>query len=502
MARYKHTDAEGGQGMFLTVNLKGQLPPGTFEHMLNGLIGNQIDASMFGMNYKNDGTGAKAMPPAALIKLIIYGYSKGKKSSRGLWELAGNNIIAKALTADMEVHWTTIAKFISSNNEKFQEVFAKVLVYCVELGLVGGETFAIDGCRLPSNASMEMSGTEEELKEKLKMYRRMAEKHVAKHRELDEREQKDEEEERHYLKRQKHLKRQIEKIGAFLETMEQKEGKRGKEIKSNVTDNESAMIRSSAGFLQGYIGIAVSDKQNQIIISAEAVGSTNEGEYLPDILDTTQRAMNEAGVKTPDGKNLTALMDNNYFSEENLKACRERGIEGIIPDNQYCKRLENNNESRYGASDFKYHGEGNYYECPNGKRLEYKGEKLLEGREKQEYGASVKDCRACPLNIRCVNPQKICTMHNGRRLVITKGTQGESLCGEMCKKLATEEYQNKYAYRIQIVEPVFANITYCKGLDRFTLRGKGKVNSQWKLYCMVHNLGKCVKGYNKKKGYA
>ena len=104
MARYKHADAEDGQGMFLTVNLKEQLLPGTFEHMLNDLIGNQIDVSMFDTNYKNDETGAKAIPPAALIKLTIYGYSRGKKSSRGLWELAANNIIAKALTANMEPH--------------------------------------------------------------------------------------------------------------------------------------------------------------------------------------------------------------------------------------------------------------------------------------------------------------------------------------------------------------------------------------------------------------
>ena len=69
----------------------------------------------------------------------------------------------------------------------------------------------------------------------------------------------------------------------------------------------------------------------------------------------------------------------------------------------------------------------------------------------------------------------------------------------MRKKLATEEYQAKYARRIQIAEPVFANIRYCKGLDRFTLRGKEKVNGQWLLYCMVHNLGKCLDGYNERR---
>ena len=72
----------------------------------------------------------------------------------------------------------------------------------------------------------------------------------------------------------------------------------------------------------------------------------------------------------------------------------------------------------------------------------------------------------------------------------------------MRERLNMEEYQERYVHRIQIIEPVFANITYCKGLKRFSLRGREKVNGQWLLYCMVHNLGKCLNGYNKEKMYA
>ena len=72
----------------------------------------------------------------------------------------------------------------------------------------------------------------------------------------------------------------------------------------------------------------------------------------------------------------------------------------------------------------------------------------------------------------------------------------------MREKQATEEFKALYAYRIQIVEPVFANIRHCKGLDRFTLRGKEKVNGQWLLYCMVHNLGKCLNELNRRRNSA
>jgi len=503
MARYKHTDVEDGQGVFLSVNLKEQLIPGTFEYMLNDLIDNKIDISTFDGSYKNDKTGAKAIRPGALIKLIIYGYSKGKKSSRGLWELAQDNIIAKALTGALEPHWTTIADFISKNSERFQEVFIKVLAYCVELGMVGGEVFAVDGLRLPSNASKEMSGSEKELKERLEVYRRMAEKHVAKHRKQDEGGWPDKEAEAHYKERQERLSRQIEKISNFLEGMEKKEGKHVEEVKSNVTDNESAMIHSSKGFIQGYIGIAVSDKENQIIVSAEAVGSANEGEHLPEILDKTIKNMAEAAVKSPEGKRQTFMADANYFSEENLMACEDRGVEAIIPDGQYRKRLGGNYEMMYEICDFKYHEEGNCYQCPYGKRLEYKGKSMLRGLEWKTYQASAKDCQTCPLNSRCIKSRKeISSLGRGKKLMVSKPSGEGNLCAYMRKKLNTEEYQNKYAYRIQIIEPVFSNISYCKGLDRFTLRGKKKVNGQWKLYCIVHNLSKCLIKYNKEKEYA
>jgi len=152
MAKYRTSDIATGQGLFLSVNLQEQLLPGSFEYMLNEILGTKIDLSVFDRKYKNDLTGASAVPPSALLKLIFYGYYKGSKSSRKIYELNNNNIIAKALTCDMTIHWTTIADFISGNKEAVEETFVQVLMYCNELGLIGGENFAVDGLRLPSNA--------------------------------------------------------------------------------------------------------------------------------------------------------------------------------------------------------------------------------------------------------------------------------------------------------------------------------------------------------------
>ncbi|GHT93722.1 IS1182 family transposase ISMac2 [Spirochaetia bacterium] len=501
MAKYKHTDVESGQGLFLTVNLKEQLLPGTFEYMLNDVLNNKIDLSNFDRNYKNDKTGASAIPPAAIMKLIIYGYSKGRKSSRAIGELAETNIIAKALTGDLRPHWTTVAGFISSNHGEFKEVFVRALAYCNELGLVGGKTFAIDGYRLPSNASLELTGTGEELRKRLGVYKKMAERHIERHKRKDEKGETGEEDTRHYEERQKKLNRGIEKISTFLETMEKREGRNGKERKSNVTDNESALIHTSKGYIQGYIGLAVSDDKNQVIVRAEAAGSANECEHFPRMLEETNKSIEETGIKKK--RKATILADSNYFSEENLRAAEAAGMEAIIPDGEYRSRLGKEEERRYNAADFTYHKKGDYYACPDGKRLEYKGLTHLRGRTGKVYQAGVTDCRGCRHYERCIKgkrgKEKI---DKGRKILITESNAEGSLCGKMKEKLNREEYRERYSRRLQIIEPVFSDIGYCKGLNRFMLRGKGKVNGQWQLYCIVHNLCKCLKTYNERKNYA
>jgi hypothetical protein len=68
-----------------------------------------------------------------------------------------------------------------------------------------------------------------------------------------------------------------------------------------------------------------------------------------------------------------------------------------------------------------------------------------------------------------------------------------NLTKEMAEKIDTENGRRIYNQRIAIVEPVFANIRHMKRLDRFTLRGKIKVDIQWMLYCMVHNICKVMR---------
>jgi len=110
-------------------------------------------------HYNNEDGGRPAYDPAILLKIVLFAYSKGITSSREIQWCCESNIIFKALSCDTVPHFTTIANFVSSYPEEIENLFEQILLVCHEQGLLGNELFAIDGCKMPSNAAKEWSGT-------------------------------------------------------------------------------------------------------------------------------------------------------------------------------------------------------------------------------------------------------------------------------------------------------------------------------------------------------
>lgn len=495
MPHYKNNDR--CQIEFIEINYQKQLIPGTFEHTLNYLIDNKIDISAFDSKYHNDNTGAPAWDPRILLKIILFAYSKGIIWSRRIEDLCKTNIIMKALTADSQPHFTVIAEFVSSMKEEIKSIFSQVIIICADLELIGKSMFAVDGCKLPSNASKEWSGKHKDLKKKQQKLEALAEQLLEKNKQNDLSASKtiDKDLERHLI----NINKKVEKIQAFLETEQPKIGPRGTEVQSNITDNESAKIKSSNGVIQGYNGIAVADAKNQVIVAAEAFGRGQEQRFFAPILSQlNDNLKNLTRTKSP-LKGTTVLADTGYFCEENLKIAAEKKINAIIPDNHFRQRMEGNAERgryigkdyKYTQADFKYNKKRNFYICPNGKKLTFIGHHKLYGNSGNKFQSKVGDCKDCSHRNKCFKRN----VENARRrtLYIVDSKHSVNYSEEMRKKIDRPDIRNIYSKRMGIIEPVFANITSCKRMDRFTLRGKDKVNIQWLLYCTVHNLGKITK---------
>jgi transposase len=494
MARYKECNQD--QGRFIVVRFGEQLLPDTFEYTLNYLIDEKIDLSVLDLKYKNDLTGAPAYDPRVLLKIVLFAYSSGIYSSRRIMELCETNIIAKALSADSVPHYTVIADFISSMKDEVIKIFLRILLVCHEMNLIDGDLFAIDGCKLPSNVSKESSGTFEDLNKKKEKLEKLMKKLILRHVASDSAESESGSNPTPNTKAIDRIDSKIKRIEEFLGSQSPKQGNRGKEVQSNITDNESAKIKTSHGMIQGYDGIALADEKNQVIIATEAYGKGQEhGTFKPVVEQAEANLKAICGQEEPlSGK--TILADTGYFSEENLKTAADKKIEAIIPDTNFRKRDErfadreahSGIQYKFGFQDFTFNEKTNTYTCPNSKTLKHIGHAVLYGSSGHRYQSKASDCLGCPYTDKCFLRKK--NSSGKRTIFISDKNDSTNYSAQMIQKIDRPEVRELYSRRMGIIEPVFANITFHKKLNRFTLRTKAKVNIQWLLYCMVHNIGK------------
>jgi len=294
------------------------------------------------------------------------------------------------------------------------------------------------------------------------------------------------------------LKKHAARIKEFLQENEPKPGKQFKEVKSNVTDNESAMMPTPHGTIQGYNGQALVDSKHQVIVEGEAFGWGQDHYHLVPVVSGAQENMEAIGKEEDYFKDTILTADTAYHSNEGIKKCEEEKIDAYIPDKDYRRRHPglsvkkssiDSRRRKFSTEDFSYDDVADEYTCPMGKRLKLNTKKAkAKNIVYRRYYADPRDCEACTAKQGCM--QKKGTAGKRRILMIPLESVNRSYSKEMAAKIDTERARKLYPRRTAIVEPVFANIRTQKRLDRFTLRGKVKVNIQWLLYCMVHNIEK------------
>ncbi len=507
MARYKEYDYS--QGKFIPISFDKQILPGTFEYTLHYLIDNEIDLSIFDARYRNDETGAPAYDPAILLKIILYAYCRGITSSRKIEQCCRENVVFMALSADTQPHFTTIADFISMLDQEIVRLFLEVLMICDEMGLIGKEMFAVDGCKLPSNASKEWSGTKKDLHKKKEKMEQAIRQIMKRHRETDvtERNKEDIAQEAQYVET---LKKKVTKIKQWLKDHDDKPGKSGKPIKSNLTDNESAKMKTSHGVIQGYDGVAVVDEKHQVVVHAEAFGAPQEHDLLGPMIEGTRENFETIGGKGDVFTTAKLTADSGFHTEANVKMLMEQRIDGYVADthfrkrdprfadvDRYKERFRKERAEYYGTSslyrprDFTMSEDKTHCICPAGKRL-YRngGNVVIRGYKAIKFRGRKTDCRVCEVRDKCLRHPDRSEARQVHFFVGRSERASETFTQKMKRKIDSVRGRLIYNRRLGTAEPVFANLRSTLGFDRFTLRGKRKVNTQWLLYCIVHNLTK------------
>jgi transposase len=485
------------------VVLAEQIQPGTFEFALDHLIDHELDLSALDARFCNDEVGASAYDPRVMLKIVLLAYSRGIISSRSIERACLHNIQFIAISGDAQPSYTHIAKFVRELGEQIKPLFTQVLLTCDRLGLIGRQMFAIDGVKLPANASKERSGTHAELLHRAARLEKAADKIIALHQSQDNGDPEIDLDAKHQA-RIDELRREAQITRDFVATRAKRTNKKGQELKTNVTDPDSAKMATSKGVIQGYAAQAAVDSTNQIIVAADVIGSGSEQAMLLPMVEQAEPMRTERTLITADA---------GYHSTDNLQALHQDNIPALIADNQMRRRDERfkdqdkykrlpdplydkrgsaaqHKTGLYRPSDFVHEPQTNSCICPAGQRLYSNGSHCtVNGRVHHKFTGSRSSCVPCSHRQQCLrHPERTPV----RQVAIFAKHQPSAHAATELMKHAIDSPQGRllYGQRIGTVEPVFGNLRHNKKLSRFTLRGRTKVGAQWRLYCLVHNIEK------------
>lgn len=504
MARYKPRDAHLVK--LLPVKFSEQILPGSFEYALNWLVDHEIDRSVFDARFHNDDEGAPAYDPGVLLKIVLYAYSRGLVSSRSMERACRDNVVFMALSGDSQPHFTTIANFVASLSAEITQVFRDVLLVCDEQGLIGKQMFAVDGCKLPSNASKEWSGTRADFERKAHKMETAVDYLVARHRAQDVK-SGDEDQRAREQRQIETLKQASGKLRGWLQSNPQdRKGISGKPVQSNLTDPDSAKMKSAHGVIQGYTGVVAADDRHQVVVQAEAFGVGQENALLPGVLEATQQNFKALGQPAALG-GVTITADAGYHSEDTLKKLADQKIDAYVADTNFRKRdprfaqaYQHKPEEKrrepgerrsnwFQAKDFDFDPNTLSCRCPAGQSLKLSTQNaLIKGLRAITFEGTRETCTHCPLRVKCLRKPGVSPY---RQVAFFQGRVHHSHphTARMKQKIDSPHGRAIYSRRLGTVEPVFAHLRL-RGLHRFTLRSRRKVDAQWKLYCLVHNIQK------------
>ncbi|WP_214362994.1 transposase [Denitromonas iodatirespirans] len=208
---------------------------------------------------------------------------------------------------------------------------------------------------------------------------------------------------------------------------------------------------------------------------------------------------------------MALAADAGYHSEANLKQLAERGIAAWICDNHYRSRdpryarqakhkttpdtlwdksAKENKTRCFRPQDFQLAEDHSHCLCPAGKRLYANGSNCtIGGRHAIKFCGAERDCLPCERRSQCLRkPDTTKTRQVAFFMGKRDGTQSHT--ERMKARIDSDTGKRMIAARFATVEPVFGNLRHNKRLTRFTLRGRQKVDAQWKLWCMMHNIEK------------
>ena len=424
-----------------------------------------LDFSALGVEIDPQQVGNSEYDPKAMMKLLVYGYSYGIKSSRKLERETHHNLSFIWLMGGLKPDHKTIAEFRRNHKGALKKVLKQCARLCIKLNLIAGNILFVDGTKIRANASRsqihdqayyeqllsEVDGRIEQLLEECEGIDQQEEglgSCVAMEKELAKAER---------------LKSKVEEaLKAFEET--------GRE-QINLTDPDCALMHSIQGSHADYNVQGVVDDKHGLIVHADAVTETSDVNQFAHQIEQANEVLEEPCK--------AGCADGGYADTEELQKIDEQQIKVVVPSQRQALHEE---EGPFSKSHFRYDQEQDCYWCPQGHRLSYVG--TDKGNGKRHYQITDrKICQGCVHYGQCTEAKK------GRKIIRLPLEEVKERLEAQYEEASSQEI---YARRKARVEHPFGHMKRNLKTDAFLMRGREGVGAETSLLATCFNLARMI----------
>lgn len=427
-----------------------------------------VDALNFhdlGIEIDRHKVGNAEYDPKSMVKLLVYGYSYGVKSSRKLERECYHNISFIWLMGGLKPDHKTIAEFRRKNKKALKKILRHCAQLCIKLDLIVGNIFFVDGTKLRANASRHRTHDRAYYEKLLVDIDRRIEQLFTECESID----RKEEGEGSYVAMNKELAKAQDLKGRIRDVLDT--FVTDDRALVNQTDPDCAIMHSVQGSHASYNVQSVTDDKHGLIVNVDAVADTSDiNQFARQIEQANEVLGNPCDA---------ACADAGYADTEELEKIDGQGIKVVVPSQRQALHEE---EGPFSKSHFTYDQEQDCYFCPDGYRLDYQGTDRTTG--KRHY--QVKDkkrCHSCQHYGQCTKAKK------GRKIIRLHNEEMKLKFEAQYMEAASQEI---YAKRKTRAEHPFGHIKRNLKTDAFLLRGKDGVQAETSLLATCFNVARMI----------
>ncbi|MCD4832160.1 MAG: IS1182 family transposase [Bacteroidales bacterium] len=428
--------------------------------------------------------GGEAFPPDIMLALWFFAYTEGITTTRKLEKLCCYDLRFIFVSANLRPDHTTLSRFRKNNLDLMAEYFIQIVMLAHKAGISDFKEISIDGTKIKASCSRKQSFNDDQLARKIEAVRKdiaeyMRQCEISEDGELAETDLDAIRAEKERL--EKLEKKLVKRRSQLKERSKELKPEHRKNHKINIVEPDGRLMPKSDG--PSYNAQAAAESKTNFIVSNDVVTDPNDQNQF-----TNMHQKTEENIACDPERKYNA--DAGYHSTNQLEYIEEKKIDAVVaeptPNNRSNRKSPTSVETilkenrRVERSDFTYHSEEDYYECPGGEKLKPSKSYKNGKRNIRIYQAS--KCNKCPLADLCLSKQN----ESGLRRI--HRDQREILAENMNIKLQTDEAKTRLKTRATTIEPVFGNIKQNLGFRRFNLRGLLQVKGEFNMICIAHNL--------------